>query len=126
MENDTIGSFMTLPLSRALLRLEFVPTRADGGGPSKWIKKQSGAALYLPLLRHPPVHWSLKERLSRGQLSPQEDLTGSTNISESTSWVRVLGTESAKDGNSCFRQYPINSERLVSLGDTTTFECNKA
>jgi hypothetical protein len=107
MENDTIESFMTLPLPQALLRLEFVPTGADGGGPSKWINKHSGAALYLPILRHPPFHWSLKARLSRGQLSPQEMLNGSINISESTSWVRVTGTESTIDGFSCFGQSPI-------------------
>ena len=42
MENATIVSFMMLPLSLPLLRLEFVPTRADDVGPSKWIKKHTG------------------------------------------------------------------------------------
>ena len=105
MENDTIESFMTLPLSLASLRLEFVLPRANGVGTSKWIKRHSGAVL----LRHHRrrLHWRLNARLSRGQSSQQEILNGSINISESISWVRVLGTESAKDGNSCFRQYPI-------------------
>jgi hypothetical protein len=105
MENDTIKSFMTLPLSLASLRLEFVLPRANVVGTSKWIKRHSGAVL----LRHHRrrLHWSLNARLSRGQSSQQEILNGSINISESTSWVRVTGTESTIDGFSCFGQSPI-------------------